>query len=54
LLEDKEEKPTAVVLPSTAREGEISRFTEVGRDGGVLRGYRVRGQHAARLRLYSG
>lgn len=29
LLQDKEEKPTAVVLPSTAREGEISRFTEV-------------------------
>ncbi|KAI8476224.1 MAG: hypothetical protein J3K34DRAFT_401610 [Monoraphidium minutum] len=29
LLEDKEEKPTAVVLPSTAREGELSRFTEV-------------------------
>jgi hypothetical protein len=33
LLEDKEEKPTAVVLPSSAREGEISRFTEVRRGG---------------------
>lgn len=30
LVEDKEEKPTAVVLPSSAREGELSRFTEVG------------------------
>lgn len=31
LLEDKDEKPTAVVLPATAREGEVSRFTEVRR-----------------------
>ena len=29
LVEDKDERPTAVVLPSAAREGEISRFTEV-------------------------
>lgn len=29
LLQDKEEKPTAVVLPSTAREGQISKLTEV-------------------------
>jgi 2-keto-4-pentenoate hydratase/2-oxohepta-3-ene-1,7-dioic acid hydratase in catechol pathway len=29
LLEDKDEKPTAVVLPATAREGEISQFTEI-------------------------
>ena len=33
LLEDKDEKPTAVVLPATAREGELSRFTEVGAVG---------------------
>lgn len=31
LLEDKEEKPTAVVLPrAAANEGTISKFTEVG------------------------
>lgn len=29
LLEDKEEKPTAVVLPSSARDGAINRVTEV-------------------------
>ncbi|GBF98071.1 peptidase M50 [Raphidocelis subcapitata] len=29
LVEDKEEKPTAVVLPATAREGEMSKLTEV-------------------------
>ncbi len=34
LLEDKEEKPTAVVLPlDAANEGTISRFTEVRRRG---------------------
>jgi len=37
LLEDKEEKPTAVVLPSTAREGEISKLTEVRAAVGWLR-----------------
>jgi hypothetical protein len=29
LLEDKDERPTAVVLPATAREAEVSKFTEV-------------------------
>ena len=29
LCEDKEEKPTAIVLPASAREGVISRSTEV-------------------------
>jgi hypothetical protein len=29
LLEDKEEKPTAVLLPSSAREGVLSPVTEV-------------------------